>query len=798
MKLIIISTAYNKGKWVTFNIGSLKQQSYGNFLAAYGYDRSTDNTLEYLEAHTKDDSRFLIHHNESPGCYLSCFLSTYKYLKEQGHVDPEDVIVEIDGDDWLLHSFVLQHISNVYNSSNDIWMTYGQYITFPDGEYGGHFGLHLNDFVDSRNQYRTSEFPYSHLKTYKAFLLDAVNEDDLIDPQTGEYFNAAADFALCMPMVEQAGKSRIFRVDEPMYVYNTSADLESETNNRVTLQKEVEMRIRRKQPRARLTSKPYSSGLVTSMLAGGLGNMMFQVAAGYALAQDTDKTFYLYPQEVAGMIHNAPSHYLSSLFRNLPTTNNIEEYAPTVQEAFHYETIEASSLPTNVALSGGFQSYRYFEKHKQAIVELFAPTQEVVNTLIENYQVKGTVSLHVRRGDYLKLSQYHHNLEKSYYLNAIDYFKGYNFLVVSDDIAWCKETFIGSNFTFVEGTTDVEDLYLMSMCDHNIIANSTFSWWGAWLNQSKDKVVVYPDKWFGPAYSEWRTLDLFPDSWICLTEQAPQLEVNLFDNTFRHLAQPNGRYSSIHGKISSKVKFVRDLQTYEGISIFTDEYLVPQIASQVTSTKKIGWLIEPRQIQPQRYANFSQYMDSFDYVLTHDQELLDMYPEKTKFTIVGGAWIQPKNYGVAAKSKEVSMIYSSKQELPGHKLRHEVARRVKGVDLYGRGTPRPLEYKEDSLLDYRFSIVIENSKVRNYFSEKLIDSILVGTIPVYWGCSNIADYFDIRGMYIVDSLDDIEKIVGSLNEKEYINKLPYAKLNLETAKQYAVTEDWIYDNIFNK
>ena len=90
------------------------------------------------------------------------------------------------------------------------------------------------------------------MKTFKAFLLDGITDADLIDPTTGEYFNAAADFALCMPLVEQAGKDRIFRVSEPLYVYNTSQDLESETNNRLNLQKEVEMRIRQVTPKTRL------------------------------------------------------------------------------------------------------------------------------------------------------------------------------------------------------------------------------------------------------------------------------------------------------------------------------------------------------------------------------------------------------------------------------------------------------------------------------------------------------------------------------------------------------------------
>ena len=250
-KFIIISTVYNKNKWVRFNVNSIKQQSYINYLAAYGYDKSTDDTLEHLVSSINSDPNFLIYNNPNPGCFLNCFMGTYNYLKDNNLINPEDIIIEVDGDDWLLHPFVLQYLNQIYQDEN-IWMTYGQYIHYPSGELGGHYELELNDYVDQTNSYRINTFPYSHLKTYKAFLLDNITDEDLTDPTTGKYFNAAADFALCMPLVEQAGKNRIYRVPEALYVYNTSSDLESETNNRVDLQKEVEQRIRQIKPKERI------------------------------------------------------------------------------------------------------------------------------------------------------------------------------------------------------------------------------------------------------------------------------------------------------------------------------------------------------------------------------------------------------------------------------------------------------------------------------------------------------------------------------------------------------------------
>ncbi len=161
-RFIIISTAYNKGKWIRCNVNSVKQQSYQNYLAAYGYDASTDDTLRHLEAAVDNDSQFTIYHNPNPGCFLNCFMNTYKHLKENSLVSPQDIIVEIDGDDWLIHSFVLSHLNEIYQNQS-IWMTYGQYIHYPSGTLGGHFNLHLDDVVDATNSYRQHVFPYSHL-----------------------------------------------------------------------------------------------------------------------------------------------------------------------------------------------------------------------------------------------------------------------------------------------------------------------------------------------------------------------------------------------------------------------------------------------------------------------------------------------------------------------------------------------------------------------------------------------------------------------------------------------------------
>jgi glycosyltransferase involved in cell wall biosynthesis len=246
-KFIVISTAYNKGNYVSFNVNSIKQQSYTNYLTVYGYDTSTDNTLERLEYAIEDDKRFIIHHNTSKKGLIGNFLNCIKYLKDNNLINPEDIIVEVDADDWLLHPFVFDYLNQAYQDSN-IWMSYGHYIEYPSGKVGNHFYAYLPEDGDIRKH----PFAYSHLKTYKAWLFDKVTDEDLINPETGEYWKAAADLAMSMPMVEMAGKDRIVRFDQPLYVYNVANDVETESRTRLVEQKRCEALIRQLKPKQKL------------------------------------------------------------------------------------------------------------------------------------------------------------------------------------------------------------------------------------------------------------------------------------------------------------------------------------------------------------------------------------------------------------------------------------------------------------------------------------------------------------------------------------------------------------------
>ena len=136
----------------------------------------------------------------------------------------------------------------------------------------------------------------------------------------------------------------------------------------------------------------------------------------------------------------------------------------------------------------------------------------------KNVLGKKTCSLHIRRGDYVRLSQFHALQPIDYYQNSVNIIgEEYEYLIFSDDIEWCKNNFnFIKNKHFIEGNTNYEDLYLMSICDNNIITNSSFSWWGAWMNKNETKKVISPKIWFGEKNSHLNTKDIYVKNWIII------------------------------------------------------------------------------------------------------------------------------------------------------------------------------------------------------------------------------------------------------------------------------------------
>ena len=265
------------------------------------------------------------------------------------------------------------------------------------------------------------------------------------------------------------------------------------------------------------------------------------------------------------------------------------------------------------------------------------------------------------------------------------------------------------------------------------------------------------------------------------------LKVNLFGNTFAHHDEP---ISSTHGK---QAKFVEwDRTGKADVSIHVDDGLFIEGSPHVKKENRYGWLLEAESITPQFYTNAPRVLDNYECIFTSNESLLRLDPRFKGPIPLGMIWIkEPK---IHEKSKLVSMISSNKAMVAGHVYRLQWVEKLQGkLDLFGKGF-QELEKKEDGLNDYMFSVAIENCGYgmtqKNYFTEKLLDCFATGTIPVYFGCSNLEDYFNPDGVIKLDHTFD----PASLTPELYESKRSAIEENFERCLDYEVMEDFIYQN----
>ncbi len=246
---------------------------------------------------------------------------------------------------------------------------------------------------------------------------------------------------------------------------------------------------------------------------GRLGNKLFQAASTIGIATRNNMG-YLFPE----------CDYYNYLNGTIPTADIQKlDSVEITEEGFHYSEINIPDRELNYNLNGYFQSVKYWEHCEDNIKKYFQPNffiksqvRQKYGQILENYD---TVSIHVRRGDYIDLSHFHVNLSMDYYLNAMKTVfnkREYKFLIFSDDIEWCKkQTWNSHDILFIEGNSEIIDFHLMSSCTHNIIANSSFSWWAQYLNKNEDKMVVAPKEWFTKNVGH-DTKDLYLPNWIVI------------------------------------------------------------------------------------------------------------------------------------------------------------------------------------------------------------------------------------------------------------------------------------------
>lgn len=280
---------------------------------------------------------------------------------------------------------------------------------------------------------------------------------------------------------------------------------------------------------------------------GRLGNQLFQIAATIAIAKEHGQDFIF------------PEWPYEKYFRHkLPKIQSGErerksEAVVVSEGSFNYKKIRIDR-GRDVDLQGYFQSEKYFAGYREEVLKYFEWENEFLIQMylrlvklaemddVDTCLPAAKCAVHIRRGDYVGNSGYH-QLDLTYYTDAMRQIPGgVNFIFFSDDIKWVKQHFFGKGIYYAEGNTEIEDLCMMSLCQYHIVANSSFSWWGAYLKsgERERKSEVYtPNKWFGPALENTHDdKDIVPEGWhkwpfdSCDPAQGERKKIDLRDVTF--------------------------------------------------------------------------------------------------------------------------------------------------------------------------------------------------------------------------------------------------------------------------
>lgn len=266
---------------------------------------------------------------------------------------------------------------------------------------------------------------------------------------------------------------------------------------------------------------------------GGLGNQMFEYA--FYLALKRGMPFRIYGFDISGSISQHYGYELDKIFqidtilqrKIYPKLRKLERHRLirfekcSEQNCWQYEKglLQKRFSPTEYV--GFWQTEKYFKCIENKVRQVFRFRTELLNektiALAKELSTnENSISLHVRRGDYVNIDNCQ-TYGQSYYLDALEYMRrctgGGKMIIFSDDIDWCRANLSMEDALYVDwnnGVDSWQDMYLMSLCKNNIIANSSFSWWGAWLNENPNKIVIAPKQWMKSDVG----VDVIPKSWI--------------------------------------------------------------------------------------------------------------------------------------------------------------------------------------------------------------------------------------------------------------------------------------------
>lgn len=265
-----------------------------------------------------------------------------------------------------------------------------------------------------------------------------------------------------------------------------------------------------------------------------------------------------------------------------------------------------------------------------------------------------------------------------------------------------------------------------------------------------------------------------------------RVRVNIRDKQFGH-------HSSCHMATNKYVEWVFDNELVSKTCWFTDLCFEDVLKCRSGVIKrKVAWMHEPRQIYPQVYDWIDTNNRLFDFVVTYDKELLDR-GENFLFYPTCRSWIN--GYNNEEKTKMCSTFASPKRFTDGHRMRHEaISLFGDKMDVFGQEY-NYVEFKEEGLSRYRYSVTIENAIQEYYWTEKPLDCFLTKTIPILWSSRSIADgHFNPAGIIFFDTMAELDDILNNMSKEQYNYMLPAVEDNFIRAEEYRIPEDWCFKN----
>lgn len=254
---------------------------------------------------------------------------------------------------------------------------------------------------------------------------------------------------------------------------------------------------------------------------GGLGNQLFEAAHALAQGWKHNRPVVFHPSSWTPGQGKSAENYVDNVYRNLDFSTRVEGFTHVYEGPFEYS--EVNPLEGNTSFHGYYQSSKNWFGYDDKIREIFQPSEKVVKKFKDKYpqlNEPNTLSIHVRRGEYLQFPEIHPTVSIEYIAEAIKKIGEYStvFLFTENESRWPgSRDFVLNNFSFPNVVFpnedyDWEEMYLMGLCQNHIISNSTFSWWATFLNKNKNKKIVAPSIWFGPKGPNAK--DLYEPYWI--------------------------------------------------------------------------------------------------------------------------------------------------------------------------------------------------------------------------------------------------------------------------------------------